>query len=1290
MTDKQDTQTTAIPEGYHRYTVGEYTYDLPDDMPENEVLTFLDSVQISEGQEEAEQGPTTPKQGEKTWSETVFGRIDPDDLQYDKPFVQAGRTLWEYHNGKSSEGVSDKELSEYALSRLGWFQYNLGVMGVQAGQVASAPDEYKKAFLHILNVYDDLEFSMGGLERFAKGAATDPTTYFGIASFGAGTAAAQGTKVTTIAALKQLLKQSLKAGVTMGVEGAAYGAASNVAEQIVRIEGGEREGFSGGELAGSALIGGALGTGLGAVAHGAGSVVKGALPANGMGKASKQIASPVPANAEPVVSPATSPEGSVLPAPEALAPVDAPQVKTTANPTLETEPSYTDLYNDDVPWNKVSPDVTPSVPPLDENPIVKAVNDHAPDAGMRVKQDLANGSKPATDTILSLDDASLSSIIDDARKAELRGESNSLLKAAFADATQEVMTRLKNEPDLGKAWELNKRLGSIRDADLALSSDTGSSLAYRKGNLNTGDMRSVSVESILEEKGINPSLATTAERETALVEFQARLNQRDAVLTQNRQVQELAEQAEKAADAGDLARAIELNHQKNVIMDALAEAQGDDRSLLRKTADRLLNSRPMNLLHETFLSNVMSPATLVVNVVPMAVRAAYKPGLDVVAQGFSKRARYRAAASYNAYATAQKYALQAAKAAFDYETTLLGKASDMVDRAGKVGMGNKLEFTPAIPGRTGRVIRTIPRLLTTTDEYFSQLTYRSFVAGEVAARAYDEAAEQGLKGKALRDFVEAKVSRYEEHAFRDMSHDSVLDFLRKQGVKRGLTGPKLETFIRTQYEKNRHLFKEAIDNVGMNYTDDVAFRRDFSGSNWASGAAKWYADGVNQFPVLKVIGQLFFKTPVRVFEQGLRLTMGANLLSPGGKSQFSSFIRDLSGKGPGGIGGHAQIKAQGEAMLSAVLASSAVTLFATGRITGAGPGEDWRQGRSMKNPDFEPYTVDLGNGVKFNYRNLDPFTTPLKIIANTLERMEMLDYRKAQGEDVSLMENEAMAYLYTGAYGLITAVKDASLFEGMGQFVDLLTAASDADNEQNSLARFVNQKLVMFIPSTIGKTVHAFSGDGSMPDPASLEQAMTARINPYSAKVPRIYDPMGFPLTRPQGLGAYLGLQFTDREERSSGNEKVDTVRKALAELTVQTGQNWIASYKASNWASGFGLKGQDYDLRLKTVSDGSGQTMYDRLQQYVAESDMVDDLYDLLTTEDTRADGGTPSDKGFVTKAVQVIFRAYRAEAFARLMDEEEVIQQKNDAEWLKLEGNRWNTGEQGVGLMAPPVVHR
>lgn len=150
-------------------------------------------------------------------------------------------------------------------------------------------------------------------------------------------------------------------------------------------------------------------------------------------------------------------------------------------------------------------------------------------------------------------------------------------------------------------------------------------------------------------------------------------------------------------------------------------------------------------------------------------------------------------------------------------------------------------------------------------------------------------------------------------------------------------------------------------------------------------------------------------------------------------------------------------------------------------------------------------------------------------------------------------------------------------------------------------------------------------------------------------------------------------------------------VRRGLAALTVQTRTSWTAPYKASAWAGGTGLKGQDFDLRTKMVSDGS-ETYYDRLQRYVAEGGVIDALHGLFTTDavtDGKVPAGTPSHKGPLVELAREVLSTARQGAYVRLLREEQAIL---DAHYGALQTERNNKflyggGGQGSSSFIPPV---
>jgi len=187
--------------------------------------------------------------------------------------------------------------------------------------------------------------------------------------------------------------------------------------------------------------------------------------------------------------------------------------------------------------------------------------------------------------------------------------------------------------------------------------------------------------------------------------------------------------------------------------------------------------------------------------------------------------------------------------------------------------------------------------------------------------------------------------------------------------------------------KDSKNLRHGTNEEGLEFVRDILYKRSFSGTNAPSKLAKQYEQLVNAHPVLRLVGQLFFRTPVRVFEEGVRMTPALQILAP-------NFIKDLAGKN----GTRAQLKAQGEAMMSLGITGSVLSLYAQGKITGDGAYTDWRQQRNRTDSDLpEPYTIRFDDGSTWNYRNFDPLATPMKIMVNALERYEQLHVRETQG-----------------------------------------------------------------------------------------------------------------------------------------------------------------------------------------------------------------------------------------------------------------------------------------------------
>lgn len=254
-------------------------FDITGDSPPNEAdLKNIFSQQSGfdtapQPQEEASNFGQAPQSQEEE------PRINEETIRKDPRWIELSKRVYEMNEGPDAVPLdNDEQAASYGLDYMGWFNYNLPKMGLEAAQLNSATDDQRKAFVDMMDMYDEKAPSLAGFGRAIKGIAFDPSTYVGIGTFGAATAGAQALKQ----GIKEGVKQATKAGVVQGakvgaIEAGAYSAADNALRQSARIQAGEQEGFDFEQSAKAAVIG-----------AGAGSVLGGALGGIGARAAGKR------------------------------------------------------------------------------------------------------------------------------------------------------------------------------------------------------------------------------------------------------------------------------------------------------------------------------------------------------------------------------------------------------------------------------------------------------------------------------------------------------------------------------------------------------------------------------------------------------------------------------------------------------------------------------------------------------------------------------------------------------------------------------------------------------------------------------------------------------------------------------------------------------------------------------------------------------------------------------------------------------------------------------------------
>jgi hypothetical protein len=793
----------------------------------------------------------------------------------------------------------------------------------------------------------------------------------------------------------------------------------------------------------------------------------------------------------------------------------------------------------------------------------------------------------------------------------LKAEQNLLAKKA--NLTPEEALRMQELTN--RVGELEARVASPALTDDSVGTFAGTLLQDRQGPM--AKFSKITPETIAKDQNVPIEKAEEI--------FAEMIAKTDKTVEAEKIAAEYAPKIQKALDDGNFAEATRLAAEKSRLMNSITnELVPDSASWVRKAT-------------EWAISNVFTVKTLFINIIPSGVKSVMIPAIKAIVKNpLEKSARIEMAASYSAMRATVKSAMKASVAAYKYEQALLTRDANRL-----------LETGTAIKGKFGGAVRLFPRLLNATDEFLAQINYAAYVSGRAAAEAFAEGTEKGLKGKALDSYVEKAIETARKASFEGNSGDDLVNPIIAKGMNLGLTGDDLFRYVEKELVKSPDLslLQRGTDDEAVNYVRDVLYKRDFSGKGNASKAVKKVDETLREFPSLKLItGQLFFRTPVRVFEEGWRLTPGLNITAP-------NFRKDLIGAN----GTLRQVRAQGEALASLGMVGMILSLYGQGRITGDGAYENYHQQKLRGDGSLqEPYTIKMSDGSTWSYRNFDPIATPMKIVVNALERYDKLRLREAQGEFIDASEfKKPIALLSIAAGAISRAFVDAGLTEGINQLTKIAEMAADPETRDDSTIKYIGEKLNLIVPNTMRKI--ARENDPTIKDPVTFWQMVEQKVlGPVQGTVgadPKLstsysYDVLGN-VRRAADTG-YLFDFFTTNsvEERSRGMTQEQLfVLQELDRVGKVTGATFKPPIKHRDLG--------DTDLRTIMADDGK-RTLYDVWQDNYRSLNPAEALYPILAAP---LPDGTMKHKGARVDAVREVINTYQEAAFQMTMAQEQKV---------------------------------
>ena len=214
-----------------------------------------------------------------------------EDLATDLNWLEASGKIYQMNNDGEKFAGDNKDLAQYGIDQMSEFNYNVSMGTIpDVMKVEKADHDTQVAFAYMMDTYDKKDITLNGVGRALKETMTDPLTYLGISTLGAGFAAKKGAQYAVKEGFKNRLHSAIRSYMTSGLaigatEGALYTAGDQTARQSVYQDASMMEGYDVGNIALSGAVGAVAGAGIAKGAEVVGKAIgKGIDKVNEMGQ----------------------------------------------------------------------------------------------------------------------------------------------------------------------------------------------------------------------------------------------------------------------------------------------------------------------------------------------------------------------------------------------------------------------------------------------------------------------------------------------------------------------------------------------------------------------------------------------------------------------------------------------------------------------------------------------------------------------------------------------------------------------------------------------------------------------------------------------------------------------------------------------------------------------------------------------------------------------------------------------------------------------------------------------
>lgn len=458
----------------------------------------------------------------------------------------------------------------------------------------------------------------------------------------------------------------------------------------------------------------------------------------------------------------------------------------------------------------------------------------------------------------------------------------------------------------------------------------------------------------------------------------------------------------------------------------------------------------------------------------------------------------------------------------------------------------------------GKVMRLPTRLLSTTDELFKQMNFRSSLYAELHLKA----SKEGIKSADIPEFISKNFANYIENGQALTTRDAYKKAIKladDSGIPR--SDPSFKPTVSQRVSAD---FDSGIAQRALESAREGTFTSELAKGTLGRDAQNF----INAHPSLR-FAMPFIRTPINLLKFA-----GQRLDAPGFAAAFAAskspklakslaasnnrVIQDALSDDP---------RRKFEALGRLSLGFGAVTYFlnqaTAGSITGRGPTDPTHR-KLLESTGWKPYSILVGSSY-VSYQRIDPFSTVIGLAADLATYGQYAD-----------IDDQTDGEVLLGSFvsALSNNITQKSYLTGLSNIVGVLE-----DPVRNG-QKYIQQFGSSFVPNVLNQAEDV--SDPHLREVRSMMDAFQSKIPGLSNDLPAIRNILGEKVTKPRSLGSdstaditnfFLPIQYSSVSSA--------TIEKELLEL-----------------GHGFSVPSRiQGGVDLTTLKDANGIGLYDRFQ---------------------------------------------------------------------------------------------